>query len=121
MHLLKARLPLFLLAVLTATTVWGQGLTGSISGVVKDPNGAVIPNAKVIAKNAATNAESTTQSDDTGFYRILNLVPADYIITAEAAGFRRTVTSPQTLTIGQALRVDVNLEIGQVTEAVTVS
>ena len=121
MHLLKARLPLLLLAALTATTAWGQGLTGSISGVVKDPNGAVIPNAKVSAKNVATNAELTTQSDDTGYYRILNLVPADYIVTAQAAGFRRVVTSPQTLTIGQALRVDLNLEIGQVTEAVTVS
>jgi Carboxypeptidase regulatory-like domain/TonB-dependent Receptor Plug Domain len=120
MHTLKARLLLFAIAVFTTTTVWGQGLTGSISGVVKDPNGAVVPNAKVTAKNVATNAESVAQTDDTGFYRILNLVPADYLVTAEAAGFRRTVTSPQTLTIGQALRVDVNVEIGQVTESVTV-
>src|SRR5579864_8560748 len=102
-------------------TIWGQGLTGSISGVVKDPNGGVVPNAKVTAKNVATNAEVTTQTDDIGFYRIVNLVPADYIVTVEAPGFRRTSLSPQTLTIAQALRVDVNLEIGQVTETVTVT
>ena len=116
----KAKVLLFVITALTVTTVWGQGLTGSISGVVKDPNGALIPGAKVTAKNVGTNGESVTETDNTGFYRILNLVPADYLVTAEGAGFRRTVTSPQTLTIGQALRVDVNLEIGQVTESVTV-
>src|SRR5438046_2586994 len=120
MHILKATLWLCLIALLTVTTVWGQGLTGSISGLVKDPNGAVVPGAKVVAKNVATNAEAETRSDGSGFYRILNLVPADYTVTVEAPGFRRTSTAPQTLTIASPLRVDVNLEIGQVTETVTV-
>jgi hypothetical protein len=113
----------FLLWIISlfAITVWGQGLTGSISGVVKDPNGGVVPGAKVVAKNAGTNAEVEARTDDTGFYRILNLVPADYIVSVEAPGFRRVTLSPQTLTIAQALRVDVNLEIGQVTETVTVT
>jgi carboxypeptidase family protein/TonB-dependent receptor-like protein len=109
------------IGLFTGTTLWGQGLTGSISGVVKDPNGGVVPNAKVTAKNVDTNAEAVTQTDDTGFYRILNLAPANYMVSAEAIGFRRTSTSPQELTIAQALRVDVNLEIGQVTETVTVT
>ena len=120
MHILKATLWLCLIALLMVTTVWGQGLTGSISGLVKDPNGAVVPGAKVVAKNVATNAEVETRSDDTGFYRILNLVPAEYTVSVEAPGFRRTSTAPQTLTIASPLRVDVNLEIGQVTETVTV-
>ncbi len=110
-----------LIAVLTATTVWGQGLTGSISGLVKDPNGAVIPKAKVVAKNVGTNAESETMTDDTGYYRILNLVPAEYTVSVEATGFRKTTTSPVQLGLSQAMRLDVSLEIGQVTETVTVT
>ena len=121
MRILRLALLAFVIGLFAGSTVWGQGLTGSISGVVKDPNGGVVPNAKVIAKNAGTNAESEVRTDDTGFYRILNLVPADYIVSVEAPGFRRTALAPQALTIAQALRVDVNLEIGQVTETVTVT
>ncbi len=121
MQISKSAFLLCLVVFLAAGSIWGQGLTGSISGVVKDPNGGLVPNAKVVAKNVGTNAESETRSDDTGFYRILNLVPADYIVSVEAPGFRRTTLAPQTLTIAQALRVDVNLEIGQVTETVTVN
>ncbi len=121
MHITKLRLLFCLSAALTAGTLFGQGLTGSISGLVKDPNGAVIPKAKVSARNVATNAEIQTLTDDTGFYRILNLDPAEYTITAEASGFRRTTTAPLQLNISQALRVDVSLEIGQVTETVTVN
>lgn len=121
MHTSKARLLICLIAVLVASLAWGQGLTGSISGLVKDPNGAVVPGAKVVVKNVATNAESETRTDGSGFYRIVNLVPANYVVTVEAAGFRRVVTSPQNVSISQALRSDVNLEIGQVTETVTVT
>jgi hypothetical protein len=114
--------PLFwTITLAVGTTVWAQGLTGSISGLVKDPNGEVVPKAKVTVKNAATNAEARTQTDETGFYRALNLLPGDYIVSAEAEGFRRaTTTTPQPLTIAQALRVDLNLEVGQVTEVVEV-
>ena len=117
----RTKLLLLCFAVLAATTAWGQGLTGSISGLVKDPNGAVVPNATVTAKNVATNAETQTKTDDSGFYRILNLDPAQYVVSVEVAGFRRATTSPQKLDISQPLRVDVDLEIGQVTETVTVS
>src|SRR5579883_143774 len=108
------------MALISGAAVWAQGLTGSISGVVKDPNGGVIPKAKVIVKNIATNAEEQTQTDETGFYRALNLPAGDYTVSAEAEGFRRSSTSAQTLTVAQALRVDLNLEVGQATETVEV-
>src|SRR5690242_12167436 len=105
------------LAVLTGAA-FGQGLTGSISGLVTDPSGSGVPNAKVVVKNVATNAETSAVTDSAGFYRVLNLVAADYVVSAEVAGFRKTTTSPQTLTLAQALHVDLSLELGQVTENV---
>jgi hypothetical protein len=117
----KSALLCCVISGLTGIAVWGQGLTGSISGLVKDPKGGAIPNAKVVAKNVATNAEVETHTDEIGFYRLLNLSPGDYMVSAEAPGFRRVSTSAQTLTIAQPLRVDIALEIGQVTETVVVT
>src|SRR5215471_8397007 len=121
MRIAKSTLLCCIVSCLSALVVWGQGLTGSISGLVKDPKGGSIPNAKVVAKNVATNAEVETHTDEIGFYRILNLLPGDYLVAAEAPGFRRVSTSAQTLTIAQPLRVDISLEIGQVTETVVVT
>src|SRR5215471_10036444 len=121
MRIAKSTLLCCIVSCLSALVVWGQGLTGSISGLVKDPKGGSIPNAKVVAKNVATNAEVETHTDEIGFYRILNLLPGDYMVSAEAPGFRRVSTSAQTLTIAQPLRVDISLEIGQVTETVVVT
>ena len=110
-----------LIALLTGGAVWGQGLTGTIAGVVTDPNGGLVPNAKVIAKNADTNAASTAETDQNGFYRITNLLPGNYIVSVEAAGFRKAEMPPQLLTVASALRADVMLELGAVTETVTVN
>ena len=76
---------LSLLTAIAVGAVWAQGLTGTISGIVKDPNGAVVPNARVSAKNAGTNAEAATQTDAEGYYRIANLVSGNYFVSAEAA------------------------------------
>src|SRR6266705_2294445 len=109
-----------LVAVMALGVAWGQGLTGTISGIVKDPNGAAVPNAAVTARNAGTNAEATAKSDAEGYYRIANLMPGNYVVSVEAAGFRRMDRPPQLLTVSANLRVDFGLEIGQVTELVTV-
>ena len=100
--------------------MWGQGLTGTISGVVTDPNGAVVPLAKVTAQDVATNAITQTQTDTSGYYRFPNLTPGNYIITVEAKGFRKTALAPRELTVSGTLRSDVTLQIGEVTETVTV-
>ena len=100
---------------------WGQGLTGTISGIVKDPGGLTVPNAVVTAKNAGTNAEASAKTDEGGYYRIANLAPGNYGLTVEATGFRKTERPPQLLTVAATLRVDFELEIGQFSETVTVS
>jgi hypothetical protein len=114
----------FTFAAILAVTITGlalsQGLTGTISGVVKDPNNAVVPSAKVSARNQATNAIAQTLTDDSGYYRFTNLTPGFYFVSVEANGFRKAELSPQELTVAGALREDVTLEIGQITETVTV-
>ncbi len=60
--------------LLFAAAALAQGTTGTITGVVKDPNGAVIPGVRVVARNAATNSETAVTTDGTGFYKIVNLV-----------------------------------------------
>lgn len=97
-----------------------QGVTGSISGIVKDPNGAVVPGARVVARNVGTNAETPALTDGSGYYRFSNLVSGSYSIEVEAKGFRKATTSPQRLSTGDRLRIDVSLELGQVTETVTI-
>ncbi len=121
MRNVKLLLLLCLAALLTASAIWGQGLTGTIAGVVTDPNGGLITGAKVTARNAATNAATTVDTDQNGYYRITNLVAGNYVVSVEAAGFRKTEMQPQLLTVSSALRVDVMLELGAVTETVTVS
>ena len=58
-----------LLVLLAVATAFGQGTTGTLGGVVKDPQGAVVPGAKVVVKNTDTGAETTTTTDADGFYR----------------------------------------------------
>lgn len=121
MQIMKKAVLFSFVAFIAAGVLWGQGLTGTISGIVKDPNAAVVPNAKVTVKNAGTNAETTTATDDVGYYRIMNLVPGDYVVAVQADGFRRMERPPQQLTVAASLRVDFTLEIGLLTETVTVN
>jgi hypothetical protein len=87
---------------------------------VSDPNGTIVVGAKVLVKNAATNAEARGTTDGIESYRQSNLAPSEYVIEVEAAGFRKGITPPQRFSTGDSPRVDVPLEIGQVTESVTV-
>jgi hypothetical protein len=117
---LKLVIALAVALVLVVPATFAQAITGSINGVIKDPNGAVIPGAKVIARNAGTNATATVTTDAAGGYKIINLVSGSYIVEVEAQGFRKTTTIPQRLSTGDVLRLDLTLELGQVTETVTV-
>src|SRR4051812_12695987 len=94
--------------------------TGSITGQVFDPNGAVVANAAVTVKNEATGASFSATSDDTGFYRAPQLVPGTYSITASLTGFRTLARPGIQVRVNDRLRVDLTLEIGSTSETVTV-
>src|SRR6185503_20073074 len=95
--------------------------TGTISGTVQDQSGAVVAGASLKAVNPATNFSRETTSATNGFYRFDQLPVGTYTISTEAAGFKKSVTQQVALSVNDALTVDVKLEVGQVSEIVTVS
>jgi hypothetical protein len=119
------RLAFFLLV----TAVFGSGIAlgqtqsnaADLQGVVRDQSGAVVNGASVTARNVGTNTSKTTTSNDDGGYLIVNLVPGDYEVTVEAANFKKSVLPDVKLTVGQRADLDIALEVGQVSEVVTVS
>ncbi len=110
-----------LLLLALSSAALAQSPRASIRGVVSDPQGAVIPGATVSATNIQTGIVTTAQTNEVGLYSLPLLPIGQYILKAEASGFRRYVRQNITLTTGQALELRIVLEVGQLTESVTVS
>ncbi|MBV8819000.1 MAG: carboxypeptidase regulatory-like domain-containing protein, partial [Acidobacteriaceae bacterium] len=108
------------LAACTASLVWGQEVTGTIAGVVKDASGAVIANATVTAVNPATNATYTGTSDSLGAYSILQLPVGIYNLSTSVAGFKKYEANGVRVQVNETARVDLNLQIGATTDSVNV-
>lgn len=107
--------------ILVSAIAFGQAGTGTISGTVTDPAGAVIAGATVEVRNAETNAPFPTVTTDTGAYSVLRLPPGPYSVSVTAPGFKRLLRSGLTVDAGQTLPLDLTLEVGASTESVTVS
>lgn len=103
-----------------APALLAQTITGSVTGTVTDPSGAVVVNVKVRATNTATGVDFRAATNAAGVYNILFLAPGDYHVSAEAAGFRKSVLGPFKLEVNQIARVDVALEVGDLTQSVEV-
>ncbi|MBL8229213.1 MAG: TonB-dependent receptor [Bryobacterales bacterium] len=105
----------------TAGLAHSQSTTAELSGLVADEQGAAIANAKVSLRNSGTGATREAITDSGGAFLIGQLTPGDYQLTAEMAGFRRYVRNGVTLQVGQRARVDVQLTLGTVSEAIEVT
>ena len=112
---------LFFLAIVSAALVFAQGERGSLDGTVTDTSGAAIPGAKVKAVHVETNVESTSTTTDAGIYRMPYLPLGTYRITASKEGFRTAIANNVTLRVAQTLSVDLKLEVGNISDQVTVS
>jgi len=108
------------LGALCAAVMMAQSDLGTISGFVRDPSTATVPNAKVTAKNQ-TGLERQTTTNDSGYYTITNIPPGLYTITVEATGFKRFTTSDNKLDPSSTLTVDAALAVGAATESIDVS
>ena len=109
-----------LLWVHCSSVVSAQTDTAAISGFVTDPAGASVPDAVVTATHVDTNGNFETRSNEVGFYVLTPLRTGEYVLAAEAPGFKRTVFSGITLQVQQKVRRDIVLDVGQLTEQVTV-
>jgi hypothetical protein len=106
-----------------SSVAYGQAQSNAsdLQGVVRDQSGAVVSGATVTARNPATNTSKATTTNADGAYLIVNLPPGDYEVTVEAPNFKKAVLPGVKLTVGQRADLDVSLEVGQVSEVVTVS
>ena len=96
-------------------------VTGTISGTVTDPSDAVIANAVVLALNTETQIRQTTYTNDRGFYSFSNLPAGHYELDIRARGFKEHRQTSLTVEVNASLRVDVQLQVGDASEQVTVA
>src|SRR5688572_9272601 len=108
----------FLLQALPSSAQTGDG---SIRGYVKDEQGAVLPGVTVTALSPALLSPVTSVTDAGGYYRLLNLPPGTYAVTAELAGFSSWRREGIIMRAGITFSVDVDLKIGTLAETVTVT
>jgi hypothetical protein len=98
----------------------GQTL-GELSGRVSDPSGAGVPNAALTLTNTSTNAIRNAESSGDGFYTFPSLPPGVYNLKAEHAGFRTINSANIEIQVQQSVRLDLTLQVGEVTQTVEVS
>ena len=98
-----------------------QSNAADLQGVVRDQSGAVVSGATVTARNPGTNTSKSTTTNEDVSYLIVNLTPGDYEVSVEAPNFKKAVLPAVALTVGQRADLDVALEVGQVSEVVTIT
>ena len=94
---------------------------GTISGTVRDPKGAAVPNAEVVIQQEGTGVSRTVNADDNGFYLATTLGVGRYTVSTSPQGFKKTVATSVDLHVGENKVVNLDLQVGQVTETVTIS
>jgi len=95
--------------------------TGSIGGVVTNPNKEVVPGAAVTVRNVGTNKEDTATTDDSGRFKVANLQPGNYAVTVNSSGFSPSTMENVVVEIGRETTLEVALSVGPVTGTVDVS
>lgn len=119
----KSVILLGLACLFLASVAFSQGIaTGSISGTVTDPSGAIVPGAKVTAVNSSTNQTMTTETNDVGFFALRSVPPGTYKITIESKNFRKVELGQVDVTVARETAIGtIKLELAQqVGEAVVV-
>jgi len=99
----------------------GQEVRATVSGVVTDPSGSPIAGATITITNVATNAKMVTTSSESGNYATPYLAPAKYELTVERSGFKKFIDQNIILAAMDKARIDVQLQLGALSDSVTVS
>jgi hypothetical protein len=108
------------LCLVLAGAAWGQAVS-SLSGVVSDPSGGVIPGATVKIENAAQGMSREAKTDQAGRYAFPQVPPGTYKASAKAAGFSEVVVNEVALQVNVPRTLDLKMEVGAVSESVAVS
>jgi outer membrane receptor protein involved in Fe transport len=120
--LLRILIALFVVCVASLTALAQADVTSAtVKGTVADAQGAAVPNATVSIKNLARGTTRSVQTDADGGFIALALPPGAYEITIEASGFSKSLVKDVQLTVGQTATYDIQLQVGAVTNEVTVT
>jgi hypothetical protein len=111
----------FLVILFAAIVSHAQTPAASISGIVSDPSGFVVPGVKVTVTDAERGVPFKTQTNQSGVYFVKDLIPSTYRITAEASGFRNYVLASFPLAATQAAILNMTLQLGTASESVEVT
>src|SRR2546425_3812651 len=118
---LRSKVVLVVFMVLTCSAMlFAQSDLGRISGFIKDPSGATVPNAKVTVRNNI-GVERQVTTNESGYYVVTNVPPGLYTMIAEAAGFHRFETTSNKLDPNAELVIDATLTVGSASQTVEVS
>src|SRR4029450_1783635 len=113
---------LLLLSIGLLVAVHAQSsTTGNITGTVRDPQGAAVPKAEVTITDEKTGVSRTVYATEDGFYTATSLPAGIYTVTTSPTGFKKTVTTGVELHVNENKTVNLDLQVGQVTETVTVT
>jgi Carboxypeptidase regulatory-like domain/TonB dependent receptor len=111
----------FFAAAIFNPSLSAQTTYGAIDGVVSDPSGAAIAGADVTLTNIATGEKRLQQTGADGLYSFVNLLPGQYRIDVEKAGFKHTTRQEVVVEVGQRVRIDITAQVGEVTQTVEVT
>jgi hypothetical protein len=99
----------------------GQSTTGTLTGTITDPQGAIVSGATVVLTNSETRVETRTTSNDQGEFVFPSVPPGRYSLGVEATNFKKALATDLVVEIGVTSRTTVVLEVGSVTEQVTIT
>src|SRR5687767_8188208 len=113
----------FLFAALAALTiavftlgVSAQEYRGTVSGTVTDPNGSVVPGARVTVKNVGTNIAANVVTNESGSFTVPFLVPGTYSVTVAGDGFKTSTRENVQVSVDDRINLEFRLEIGTAAE-----
>src|SRR3989441_10255235 len=106
---------------LSAGPAFAQGETGSVTGVVTDPQGGTVAGAEVTLTDVGTKSARIATTNDSGRYHFASIKPGLYDVTISKSGFKVYKAAAQRVSVGTQLTVDVPLEVGALTETVVVT
>lgn len=109
------------LALISSPCLLAQATEGSILGTVADPSGSVVTGASIKVTSVQTNFVRSTVTNSNGEYVVPNLPLGSYTVSAEMPGFKKSVYPPVEITVKARLRVDLQLAVGEVSQAVEVT
>lgn len=112
---------ILLTGLLFVLPAFAQYDTASVLGTVRDPSNAMVAGVNVTLENTRTGVKQTSTTDSDGNYAFLNQRIGEYRVTAQTQGFKQATSDPFTLTVNARQRVNLTLEVGDVTQSVSVT